>query len=177
MDIQEERWRIDFAVAKSLRYHAYRRSFWDKVYNYSKILTIISGAAVLVTIVGDRTVAATVLSVVVAITSAADVVLGFSQKARSHDGLYRSFSRLAQDISENENPVEEAVYAWRRRRLEIEMDEPLIMDLLERRCSAEETKARGRKLPEAWKLTKWQTRLARFAIWPAEQRDDVPEVC
>jgi len=177
MDTQTERWNIDFVVAKSIRYHAYRRAFWDRFDNLSKMLTIVSGTAVLVTIVGDKNLAAVILSVIVTFTSAADLVLGFSMKARDHDGLYKAFSRLAQDIAENDNPTEADINGWRRRRLEIEMDEPYIVDLLERRCSGEEADARGCERRPAWKLTKWQTRMAQWGLWPASRRDDVPDPC
>lgn len=167
MATKDERWNVDFDVSKSLRYHAYRRSFWDSLSNLSKMLTIVSGTAVLVTAVSGMPLASKILAVVVAVTSAADIVLGFSSKARDHDGLYRAFSRLAQDIAENPNPTSEVLTGWRRRRLEIEMDEPGVIDLLERRCSAEEAKARGCEVHPNWKLTKWQTFISQIAFWPA----------
>jgi hypothetical protein len=170
-----ERWNLDFVVSKSIRYHAYRRSFWDTFDNVSNILTVMSGTAVLVTLVGQYQMASTILAIVVALTSAANLVLGFSQKARNHDGLYRAFSRLAQDIAENEKPSSTMISAWRRRRLEIEMDEPFIVDLLERRCSAEEARARGCELRPAWKLTTCETIIAQFAFWPGSHRDETPE--
>lgn len=175
MDCSDERWNLDFVVSKSIRYHAYRRSFWDTLNNFSKTLTIVSGTAVLVTLVGAYKIAATTMAIIVALTSATDLVLGFSEKARSHDGLYRAFSLLAQDIAENENPDEQTISRWRRRRLEIEMDEPFIVDLLERRCSGEEARARGAELRPAWKLTNWEIAFSQFAFWPAAQRDEPPE--
>lgn len=177
MDCSMERWNIDFGVCKSIRYHAYRRAFWDAFNNFSKILTIISGTAVLVSIVGEYKLWATAMAVVVAITSATDLVLGFSEKARKHDGLYRAFSLLAQEIAENDGPDAQTISRWQRRRLEIEMDEPLIVDWLERRCSGEEARARGCALRPSWKLNAFQITVSQFAFWPATHKDESPEIC
>jgi hypothetical protein len=117
---------------------------------------------------------ATIFAAIVALTSAMDVVLGFSKRARSHDGLYRAFSRLAQDISESGVLTESDINKWRRRRLEIEMDEPGVIDWLERRCSAEEAAARGAEIRSEWILKPWQVILSQFVMWPSIPR--VPDV-
>ena len=174
-DLALERWNIDFSVSKSIRYHAYRRSFWDTWGNITNVLTIVSGTSVLISLVGKAPSVALALSIVVALTSAADIVLRFSQKARDHDGLYRGFSRLAQDIAEVDHPTTATLAAWRRRRLEIEMDEPFIIDLLERRCAGEEARSRGSMVRPAWNLSRWQVALSQFIPLPANQRDEAPE--
>jgi hypothetical protein len=169
-DLELERWNIDFDVSKSIRYHAYRRSFWDAADSWAKILTIISGATVLVSIIGSNNLVATIFAFIVAITSTMDVVLGFSRRARVHDGLYRAFSRLAQDIAEIGAPTATDINKWRRRRLEIEMDEPGVIDWLERRCSAEEAAARGSEIRSEWRLKPWQVILSQFVMWPSIPR-------
>ncbi len=166
-DIHEQLWNIDFGVSKSLRYHAYRRSFWEAWAYASKLLTIISGTAVLVTLVGDKTTAATILSIIVAITSAADVVFGFDTKSRRHDSLYRMFSALAQKIADLHEPTPGDIAGLRRQRLEIEMEEPGTIDLLERRCAGEEARYRGCELWPGWELTRWQVIWSQFQFWPS----------
>lgn len=175
-DLILQRWNIDFGVSKSIRYHAYRRSFWDVWGNITNVLTIISGTSVLISLLAKAPSYALALSVIVTLTSAADIVLRFSQKARDHDGLYRGFSRLAQDIAEVDHPTSSTLAAWRRRRLEIEMDEPFIIDLLERRCAGEEARSRGSIVRPAWKLNRWQVVLSQFIPIPANQRDETPEL-
>lgn len=169
-DVNLDRWNIDFDVSKSIRYHAYRRSFWGAADNWSKILTVISGAAVLVSIIGSNNPTAVVFAFIVAITSASDVVLGFGARARAHDDLYRAFSSLAQDITESSSPTENDINQWRRRRLEIEMDEPGVIDWLERRCSAEEAVARGAEIRPEWRLNTLQIILSQFVMWPSVPR-------
>jgi hypothetical protein len=147
----------------------YRRSFWDFVANWSKVLAIIAGTAVLVSAIGKGPYTIW-LSLAVAVVSAADVVLRFSERARKHDGLYREFSRLAQDIAENVDPTAADISKWCRRRLEIEMDEPGVIDWLERRCAAEEAAARGAEIRPEWRLNWLQVMLSQLAVWPAIPR-------
>lgn len=175
--LELERWDLDFSVAKSIGYHAYRRSFWDVLDRWSKVLTILTGAGVIISIVGSDhhdTAWSIALAALVAIFSAADIVLGFSTKARDHDGLYRAFSRLLQDIAEQDQPTRVDLAQWKRRRLEIEMDEPTALDWLERRCSAEEAVARGCPIDKAWKLKQWQILLSQWAMWPSFPRPETP---
>jgi hypothetical protein len=166
-EIKGQVWDLDFQIAKSIRYHAYRRSFWESCDYVSKILSVVSGASVIMSLLGENEPLAKVLAAVVAITSAADVVLGFGTKAKRHDRLYRDFSLLAMRLAELLNPTEADLAAIRRRRLEVEMEEPGIIDWLERRCAAEECARRGCAIPDMWKLTPWQVRLAQFAMWPS----------
>lgn len=168
--LELERWNVDFDVSKSIRYHAYRRSFWEAFEYWSKALAVVSGTAVFVSVVGGSPLWTKVFAVAVALMGAADLVLGFGDKARLHDGLYRRFSRLAQDIAEGIKPTEIQISQWRRQRLEIEMDEPGVMDWLERRCSAEECKARGCEMNSAWILPGWKIALSQFAMWPSFTR-------
>lgn len=132
-----ERWKIDFGVAKSLRYHAYRRDFWDRLDIAAKILTGISGAGVLLTIIRSSAALATYFAVAVALTSVLDVVLRFGKRARKHDGLYRDFSLLAQDIAAKEKATLADVSKWRKRRIAIEANEPGVA------CCEERQQGRG----------------------------------
>ena len=161
-----ERFGIDFDVAKSIRYHAYRRSFWQRIDRLSKIVTTISSAAVLFTIIKQDGESAKWLAFGVAVAGTADLILGFSEKARDHDGLYRSFALLAQDIALNTEPSKQEIAEWKRRRLAIEMDEPGVVDLLERRCAAEEATARGCEQNPAWRLSWLGNLFAQWSFWP-----------
>ncbi len=162
---EDPQWAIDFAVAKSIRYHAYRRAFWQALDRWTKILTIVTGTGVLISYLKDAPTISGILAAAVALMSSLDLVLGFSSNERQHDDLYRAFSLLAQDIADCDQPSRETIAKWRRRRLEIEMNEPTAMDWLERRCCAEEARARGAKVDALWMLPPWQIRLSQFAMW------------
>ena len=149
-----------------MRYHAYRRSFWEMLDNWTKCLVVFSGTAVLVSIIGEKSLAATVFAFVVAFLSAIDVVLGFSTRARTHDTLYRQFCRLQAEISSVIAPTEANIVNWRSRRLEIELEEPTTLDWLERRSAFEESKARGVEPRASWVLKCWQHLFSQLAMWP-----------
>ena len=165
-DISRQRWNIDFDVAKSMRYHAYRRSFFETADRIAKILTLISGMAAFATLIAWGQTFGLIATGVVSVVAAIDIVVGFSQKALRHDHLYRDFSMLSQDIARTLTPTPEDVGGWVVRRREIEMREPGIIDLLERRCAGEEAAARGAELNELWKLKRWEIVLSQFVFWP-----------
>lgn len=165
-ELLDRQWALDFAAAKSMRYHSYRRSFWQSLDAWTKAITLLSGTAVLVSFFAHRHDLAEGFAFAVAAFSAADVILGFSKRASEHDGLYRAFCGFRADIVETAEPTEKKIVAWERRRLEIEMDEPGVLDLLERRCAAEEAKARHVPLRESWKLSWWQVVRSQISIVP-----------
>lgn len=174
--LRDELWSLDFDVGKSIRYHAYRRSFWSAFDHWSKILSIVTGAAVVVTAFEKNGAGLTQLfAIVVALSSAADVVLGFSDRANKHDQLYKDWCRLQSKIValEAKTPTLPEVVELKNRRLRIERDEPGVIDLLERRCAAEEAVARGTP-PEdfdpLWRLRPWQVWLSQWAMLPAAPR-------
>lgn len=176
--LRDQLWSLDFDAGKSIRYHAYRRSFWQSLDHWSKVLSIVTGAAVVVAVFGQNTVWAKILALLVACTSAADVVLGFGDKANLHDGLYRDWCRLQQKIAalEARTPTNVDIAEMKARRLRIEREEPGHLDLLERRCCAEECIARGCDLRGVWQLTKWQVWLSQWAMWPSAPRvPDLPQ--
>ncbi len=45
-ELEFERWKIEFSVGKSMRYHSYRRQFWERFDQRTRILVLIGGTAV-----------------------------------------------------------------------------------------------------------------------------------
>ena len=167
IDLSAALFGIDFDVAKSIRYHAYRRYFFEQWDRLNKIVMIISGAAVVVAVVGKSGPLTAFFAIVVAVLSAVDLVVGFDQNARRHDSLYRRFCELQQEIAVIRDPTAAPVADLRRKRLAIEIDEPTILDLLERRCCREEAIARGTDIDGAWKLNRWQIIASQFWLFPS----------
>ena len=165
--LEDVRWRLDFSAAKSVRYHAYRRAFWKSLDHWSKILSVISGTAVVVTALGKNPEVAGWLAIVVAVTSSADVVFGFGDRANRHDALYRDWCRFQEKLAELVRPTEEDIRAMQARRFRIEREEPTTLDWLERRCAAEECIARGCDVNPVWVLQPWQVWLSQWAMWPS----------
>jgi hypothetical protein len=157
---------IDFGASKSMRYHAYRRAFFEKFDRLTKVFSALAGAGALLAFIGDNALVSKIAASLVAVLSSLDLVINFAGSARKHDDLYRSFCNLCQDVAMITEPDDQDVAKLRRRRLQIEADEPTALDLLERRCAREEALARGRQLHPQWDLTKWQIVLSQFCVWP-----------
>lgn len=167
MDIARERHNLDFDVAKSVRYHAYCRAFWELLDRRTKVLVVFSGAAVFISFLADAPHWLTQsFAALVAFLSICDVVFGFSANAKRHDELYRRFARLGMEIAVAEVITEGDVRRWRSQRLDIEMEEPTVKDWLERRCSAEEAKSRGLEVDPAWKIGSFKWKMAPLLFWP-----------
>jgi len=86
----------------------------------------------------------------------------YARRARRHDGLYRDFALLEEAIIAKEKPNMADVTKWRSRRIAIEAKEPGVLDLLERRCAAEECIARGVAINPEWQLNWVQVLIAQY---------------
>lgn len=135
---------LDFVVSKSIRYHAQRRSFYDVLDRFSKFTSALTGASAFAVATKQLTDQYAWIALIPACYSLADLVLGFADKARVHNDLYRRFSRLAERIVAVERPITTAELAnLNIIRLRIEADEPTSMAVLNVICQNEEAEARG----------------------------------
>lgn len=165
MDVECERSDLSFDTAKSIRYHSYRRSYFKNFENLTKILTAVSGTAAFVSILGEMRIISLFFSLLIAIAATSDLVIDFSERATLYDRLYKEFCDLGISIETNENPTTHDIVDWKRKRLELEREEPTPIDLLERRCSAEECRARGWDVPPEWDLSRCQIFYSRIALF------------
>jgi hypothetical protein len=152
IEIRRKRWDIDFDVAKSVRYHIYRRSYFEKLDNITKIATLIIGMGAFASVVQGHEKTTLWATMAVSALAAIDIVIGFSARSRRHAELARKFSALGQEIAQSASPAETEIAGWQARRLELEADEPGIVNWLERRCAYEESEARGVEPRAAWHL-------------------------
>jgi uncharacterized protein YdcH (DUF465 family) len=166
--LKEELYGIDFDVSKSIRYHDYRRSFWQTIDRWSKIFTILTGTSVVITIFANNPRASVYLAIAVAVFSASDIVLGFGENFNFHNDLYRKYNKLSRRITRvtGRDISEDKVKELKAERLKIERDELGLIDLLERRCSAEEAVARGIPLDPVWKLNFFEIWISQLAVIP-----------
>jgi len=165
-ELEFERWKIEFSVGKSMRYHAYRRAFWERFDQWTRILILIGGTAVFAVIIGNKSPFWSESAAVgVALLAALDIVLDFGGRARRHHDLFRNFCNLAKDIAEHPRPTELEIGQWRARCLELEMGQPGTIGWLDKRCSAEEAIAREVEPKSAWVLPGWKVMLSQWAFW------------
>ena len=86
---------LKFGANKSLRYHSARRSFLDTMHRTVMAVAAIGGSAAFVALIGDKILLAKTAAATIAVVAALDVVIGFSERARHHDDLYRRSQNIA----------------------------------------------------------------------------------
>ncbi len=165
-ELEFERWKIEFSVGKSMRYHSYRRQFWERFDQRTRILVLIGGTAVFAAIIGNKSPFwSETAAVGVAVLAAFDIVLDFGGKTRRHHDLFRNFCSLAKEIAANPRPTDVEIGQWRAQCLELGMDQPGQIGWLDKRCSAEEAVAREVEPKSNWLLPGWKLALSQWAVW------------
>src|SRR5205807_849768 len=106
-EAQKEKWNdLLFAVRRSIRYHSYRRRFFERLSVWADFLVIISGG----TVVGFSAFAiessqpyyhwlTVFFGGIIANIGTFDLVIGFSTSARDHHDLAKDFSRLEREMT------------------------------------------------------------------------------
>jgi hypothetical protein len=162
---------LDFEVHKSIRYHAKRRSFFDKCNNITRAASAIFAAGAVVSVVGGSPIVITVVAISIAVLSSIDLVIDYSRRARIYDDLYRDFCELAATIEEHPHPREAQVRTWAAKKLRIQAKEPTSLDVLNVICANEELEGRG--YPYKYRVRWWQRPFKNFFDLPPY---DFPEV-
>lgn len=164
MEVNDQRWNDLWYVQRSIRYHARRRAFFDRWHRLTAGLSLIfasAAAADLLHASGHRV--ALVAAFVIAVLSAADLVVGTAEMARKHDDLRRRFIILESRILPDEDPSPETLAAWCDERLSIECDEPPIYRAIDLLCENEQAIATN--YPPPARLTPFQRLTAHWMRW------------
>jgi len=132
---------LKFAVGKSIRYHARRRAFFDALHRFTVIVTLLGGSAAFVAVLQEFPILAQVSALAVAVTSALDLAVGFSSRARTYDDLCRRWADLGSTMERTVDATQQMVHDWKAERLQIEKDEPTQLGALNIICHNEEVQA------------------------------------
>ena len=172
--MSDDLYKIDFAIGKSLRYHAKRRSFFDFIHRGSQAVSALAGSAAFVSLVGGQSPElAKIAAALLAAVSALNLVIGFSERARQYDGLYKRFSDLAVEIAECTQPTEELVRKWKAARLRIEKDEPTPLSALNVICHNEEAEARGLGIEYQYKIGILKSTFRHLFTFPPDRYESI----
>lgn len=157
-----------FGVQRSVRYHSRRVKFYDGIHQLTTFCTLLFGSATVAmfsdAIVSDLPLWVKLLpSLLVSILAAASISLGVVQKARLHERLMRDFIALERSLKMKESSrsakfLENAVTS----RLEIEVDEPPVLRVLDTICHNELLRAMGYCESKQIKVGFWQRCCAHF---------------
>lgn len=134
---------VTYRVELSALYHQKRERFFDLCEKLSKVTALVGGSAALYKVASHDAVS--VIAGVITIASAFSLVVGFSEKARRHAELVRSFKQIQADIlRKGDRDVDEAdVSEWAARVASLEASEPPALGALVRICQNEIAGAQG----------------------------------
>lgn len=157
--LEDEVFDLLFGVRRSVMYHNRRRAFFDRIRNIKNILSVIFGSATFFSVLTSAGKEyALVASAVIIILSTIDLVVGTSNRSRLHFDLAKRFLILQKAIIGASLPTNEDIQKWTQERLDIEMDEPPVLRVLDSICHNDLCRATGCGQEEFVTLT-WYQRL------------------
>lgn len=165
-ELSEEIFSLEFAVAKSIRYHMRRLSFitvWERTF---KILLLFSGSGAFFSLIASNTEWALYASVIVATVSAFENTINLSESARKHNMLYKDYYNLLIRMNKEEKNQNNYI-GWREKRLEIEREQPPELDALNIDCHNAECESRN-FLSDIRVIRWWQKPLINIVTFQKE---------
>ena len=132
-----------FAARRSVRYHMYRQRFLDRIADWGKAATAVSGSATVATLIAESQWAQ-YTAIATAIFAALDVVFAPSRVARHHNEIARDFIGLEQNALRAGSALsQDELLKLQTQRLDIEAKEPPIYRVLDAICNDELVRALG----------------------------------
>jgi hypothetical protein len=133
-DMDDQLWRIKFAVEVSTRYHDWRRGTFEGLARFVKLVTLIGAIFTLLTAFNPLdlssptvTKSIAIASIVVACINLVDLVWDFGGMALKHTELYRRFKELQERIVRGGSEWQSHVAEWEGDSQLIRRDEPPTM--------------------------------------------------
>lgn len=135
-----------FSIRRSVRYHNRRRSFFDRWHHAMTVLSFIGGSGVFFTLLkelGD--IYPLMLSAIIVVASAIDLIFNFTAKARAHHDYARKYFEIEKDMIRHGKDFDDnLIRDWTVRRLDIEAEEPPVLHVLNVICHNELCRALGK---------------------------------
>ena len=167
--LEEEFRKLLFGVRRSVRYHARRRRFYERIHDWVLFVAVSSGSATVVAFGSELTArlpdwVKMAVPAVVTVAALADLVVGSMRKASLHSDLGRRFIALERRlVAAGSSPSEPALVEATQERLAIESDEPPALRVLDTLCHNELLRAMGYPASEFVRVTAVQRLLANWA--------------
>lgn len=166
-EILENNWEgLLFDIRRSVRYHNRRRAFYDRLDQFTNVISLIFGSTAIYSTLADISNIWAVLSgAVVTIFSAINLVVGSSQRSRSHFDFAKSFVELETKMIAIVAPTEQQLREITAQRLSIEKDEPPVLRVLDCICYNEQLLAMDFSTDQMIKISFFQRMVAQFFDW------------
>lgn len=165
----ESKWEgLLFDIRRSVRYHNRRRAFYDRLDQFTNVISLIFGSTAIYSVLGEHNKIWAVLSgAVVSIFAAINLVIGSSQRSRNHFDLSKSFVDLESKMIKEPVPSEQLLREVTSLRLSVEKDEPPVLRVLDSICYNEQLLAMDYPVNQMIKISFCQNLFAQFFDWRA----------
>lgn len=160
-----------FGVHKCRRYHQKMRDHYRRLHRMLVIANIVGGSAAFVAVMSPWQAAAALFTGIVAAASIIDYIFSAERASTAHHDLAVRFTRLASEM-ELLAEIPENLAAVRAKRLEIEVDEPSELRLVDLMAANDESRARGVPERELIPLSWAQSRLGYFGTFGMARIED-----
>lgn len=160
VDLDRDRHDLLFGVRRSIRYHLRRERFFDRQHKIYTSLSALSGSATIITLLstaGDFWPALFAASV--AVFSVIDLVFGIPQAAKVHHDFAGKFFNLEKAIIGTKDICDDKLTEFKTMRLDIEIEEPPPLHILNTMCHNELLRAMGYKDKSKYVTINWIQRL------------------
>ncbi|MFP5420958.1 MAG: hypothetical protein ACLGID_05745 [Gammaproteobacteria bacterium] len=157
-----DRWHaMQFGVRRSIRYHQRRRGFFDRLDQFSNMLSVIFGSAAIYGILEqDFKALALIASALVTVLASINLVVGSAQRARAHSDFARRYVDLEKRMLVQ--PAEDVLQWVAEERLGIEAEEPPVLHVLNSICHNETMRSMGYKKDELANIGWFQRLVAQL---------------
>ena len=155
---EESRHELLFSIRRSVRYHNRRRMFFERLSRIITFLSLLGGSATVAAVLaklGEPWILG--FAILVAVSAAADLVIGTAKSARLHNDLARQFIVVEKQIVTASPFSQEILHHLTSQRLDIEQQEPPVLRVLDTLCHNELLRAMGYDR-QHFKMVKWYQR-------------------
>lgn len=160
--MSDSRYKTEFAISRLIRYHGKRQRFFDGLHRMVSFINALAGSSAFVSIISGLPVVAAWLTAIVAVSSALDSVVGFSERARLYADQRSKYYDLYCDIVACKAEKFNSDH-FRERRLRIDRDSPPPMRVLDVIARNEEDISRGYSRIDTIYIN-WFRRLLRHVV-------------
>lgn len=132
--MSDPRYKIEYGISRLIRYNGKRQRFFDGLHRIVLFINAVLGSSAFVTIISDEAEIAAWLTAAVAVASALDNVIGFSERARKYSEQRARYYELYCDLIATETGAYKEDH-FKEKRLRIDRDSPppkRVLDVISR---------------------------------------------
>ena len=138
--LDDDLFSLSFAVKRSVRYHAKRAYFFNKLNQLSNMISILLASALISNILDNSMLfdikLSSILGVIALIVASIVIVFDATGQAQKHYELSKRFTTLEKNMLK-QNPTRDDYIEWKKERLSIETEDINVLHVLNTICHNE----------------------------------------